>query len=51
MTDVRLGIGRAWAISLQGDVLGSRQPTDYTETFIARYRANDRVAGRVTYLF
>ena len=51
MTDLRLGIGQAWAISLQGDVLGSRKPTDETDTFIARFRANDRVAGRVTYLF
>lgn len=51
MTDLRLGIGSAWAVSLQGDVLGSRQPQNSSETFIARYRANDRVAGRVTYLF
>jgi hypothetical protein len=51
MTDLRLGIGSAWALTLQGDVLGSRKPTSSTDTFIARYRANDRVAGRITYIF
>ena len=51
MTDLRLGLGDSWRISLQGDLLGSQKPTSVTETFIERYRANDRIAGRVTYLF
>lgn len=51
MTDAHLGIGQSWRVSLQGDLLGSRQPTSVTDTFISRFRANDRIAGRVTYLF
>lgn len=51
MSDVRLGLGESWRIALQADILGSRQPTSYTDTFIARFRANDRAAVRLTYLF
>lgn len=51
MTDVRVGIGDSWRVSLQGDLIGSQKATSVTDTFIERFRANNRVAGRVTYLF
>ena len=51
MSDVRVGLGESWRIALQADFLGSRQPTSDTDTFIARFRANDRAAIRLTYLF
>ncbi len=51
LTDVGVGIGESWKVSVQADLLGSQKPTSYTETFISKFRANDRVAGRVTYLF
>lgn len=51
MSDVRFGIGDSWLVAFQADVLGSRQPTTNIDSFIARYRANDRVSGRLTYLF
>jgi hypothetical protein len=51
MSDLRLALGDSWRIALQADLLGSRQPTSDTNTFIARYRANDRTAVRLTYLF
>ena len=51
MTDLRLELGDSWRVALQADVLGSRQGTADTTTFIARYRANDRAGIRLTYLF
>lgn len=51
MSDIRVGIGDSWRVALQADFLGSRQPTSDTDTFIARFRANDRAAVRLTYLF
>jgi len=51
MSDLRLGLGDSWRVALQADFLGSRQPTSDTDTFIARFRANDRAAIRLTYLF
>ncbi len=51
MTDFGVGIGDSWKVSVQADLIGSQKPTSYTETFISKFRANDRVAGRVTYLF
>ncbi|MES2855297.1 MAG: hypothetical protein V4692_05515, partial [Bdellovibrionota bacterium] len=51
MTDVRFRIGDAWRVSISGDLLGSRKSGDQTDTFISRFRGNDRAAARVTYLF
>ncbi len=51
MSDLRVGFGDSWRVALQADFLGSRQSTSNTDTFIARFRANDRAAVRLTYLF
>lgn len=51
MTDLGFGFGDSWKLAFQADLLGSRKPTSNTDTFIARFRANDRVAARLTYLF
>jgi hypothetical protein len=51
MTDLRLSLGVAWRITLSGDLLGSKQPETKTNTFISRFRGNDRYAARVTYIF
>lgn len=44
-------LGDAWRFAFGVDALGSRQPTSRTDTFITRYRGNDRVSADVTYLF
>jgi hypothetical protein len=51
MADFRFLFGDAWRFVLSGDVLGSRRPVDQNDSFIARFRGNDRVSGRVTYVF
>jgi hypothetical protein len=51
MTDLRFKFGDSWRVTVSADVLGSRQPLDQTNTFIARYRGNDRVTGLVSYVF
>ena len=51
MGDLRFRFGDAWRLTLSGDLLGSRQDPSKTDTFIARYRGNDRVAARATYIF
>lgn len=49
--DVNLHIGEAWKVTASGDFLGSRQETSKTDTFIARFRGNDRFSARLTYIF
>lgn len=49
--DLHLHIGDAWKVSASGDFLGSRQDTSKTETFIARFRGNDRFSAKLTYIF
>lgn len=49
--DFRLGIGSAWTVALSADVLGSRRPLEETSTFLSRFRGNDRIFGRVKYVF
>ncbi|MES2963302.1 MAG: hypothetical protein V4760_05385 [Bdellovibrionota bacterium] len=49
--DVNLHIDAAWRITASGDFLGSRQETSKTDTFIARFRGNDRFAAKLTYIF
>ncbi|MEK7355736.1 MAG: hypothetical protein AAB250_04775, partial [Bdellovibrionota bacterium] len=50
-TDIGLRIGDAWRVAASGDFFGSRQETSKTDTFIARFRGNDRFAARLTYIF
>jgi hypothetical protein len=50
-SDLRLRLGQTWRINVSGDIIGSRKSIDDTSTFISRYRGNDRLSGRVTYVF
>lgn len=49
--DINLKIGDAWRVTATGDFFGSRQETSKTDTFIARFRGNDRFAAKLTYIF
>ncbi|HVK60713.1 MAG TPA: hypothetical protein VM432_04145 [Bdellovibrionales bacterium] len=51
MVDFGVNIGQHWSISMYADFLGSQKPLDQTDTFISRYRGNDRVAAIVNFLF
>jgi hypothetical protein len=51
MTDVRMHFSDEWRLTFAADILGSRQPLDQNQTFIARYRGNDRITGQLTYSF
>jgi hypothetical protein len=51
MNDFRIGYEDSWRLSIYADLLGSRQPTSDTATFIARYRGNDRAGIKLSYVF
>lgn len=49
--EFRALIGDSWRASVSADVLGSQAPAEKSDTFISRFRGNDRVGAGLTYLF
>ena len=51
MSDVRFIAPRNWQFGLYVDLLGSRLPENENPGFISKFRDNDRVGGKLTYIF